>query len=131
MKRIAINPWTWSQNLGYNQAEILEGVTRQIICSGQTTVDAKGKLQHAKDMRKQIILSLDNLEEVLHAAAMSLKNVTGLKIYTTDVDEAMKNFDVLASRFGPIQISPPMTLLGITRLALPSLMFEIEACAAD
>ncbi|NQY23636.1 MAG: RidA family protein [Campylobacteraceae bacterium] len=131
MKRIAINPWTWSQNLGYNQAEILEGVTRQIICSGQTSVDAKGKLQHAKDMRKQIILSLDNLEEVLHAAAMSLKNVTGLKIYTTDVDEAMKNFDVLASRFGPIQISPPMTLLGITRLALPSLMFEIEACAAD
>lgn len=131
MKRIAINPWTWSQNLGYNQAEILEGVTRQIICSGQTSVDDKGKLQHAKDMRKQIILSLDNLEEVLHAANMSLKNVTGLKIYTTDVDEAMKNFDVLASRFGPIQISPPMTLLGITRLALPSLMFEIEACAAD
>ena len=131
MNRIAINPWTWSQNLGYNQAEILEGVTRQIICSGQTSVDDKGKLQHAKDMRKQIILSLDNLEEVLHAANMSLKNVTGLKIYTTDVDEAMKNFDVLASRFGPIQISPPMTLLGITRLALPSLMFEIEACAAD
>ena len=131
MKRIAINPWTWSQNLGYNQAEILEGVTRQIICSGQTSVDDKGKLQHAKDMRKQIILSLDNLEEVLHAANMSLKNVTGLKIYTTDVDEAMKNFDVLASRFGPIQISPPMTLLGITRLALPSLMFEIEECAAD
>ena len=131
MKRIAINPWTWSQNLGYNQAEILEGVTRQIICSGQTSVDDKGKLQHAKDMRKQIILSLDNLEEVLHAANMSLKNVTGLKIYTTDVDEAMKNFDVLASRFGPIQISPPMTLLGITRLALPSLMFEVEASAAD
>ena len=131
MKRIAINPWTWSQNLGYNQAEILEGVTRQIICSGQTSVDDKGKLQHAKDMRKQIILSLDNLEEVLHAANMSLKNVTGLKIYTTDVDEAMKNFDVLGSRFGPIQISPPMTLLGITRLALPGLMFEIEACAAD
>ena len=131
MKRIAINPWTWSQNLGYNQAEILEGVTRQIICSGQTSVDANGKLQHAKDMRKQIILSLDNLEEVLRAANMSLKNVTGLKIYTTDVDEAMKNFDVLASRFGPIQISPPMTLLGITRLALPSLMFEVEASAAD
>ena len=131
MKRIAINPWTWSQNLGYNQAEILEGVTRQIICSGQTSVDANGKLQHAKDMRKQIILSLDNLEEVLRAANMSLKNVTGLKIYTTDVDEAMKNFDVLGSRFGPVQISPPMTLLGITRLALPSLMFEVEASAAD
>ncbi len=68
MKRIAINPWTWSLNLGYNQAEIIEGVTRQIICSGQTSVDSSGKLQHSGDMRKQIILSLDNLEKVLEAA---------------------------------------------------------------
>ena len=62
---------------------------------------------------------------------MSLANVTRLTIYATDVDEAMKNFDLLGMRFGPHQVAPPMTLLGVTRLALPPLMFEIEATAAD
>ncbi len=48
-----------------------------------------------------------------------------------DVEEAMKHFDVLCSRFGPINASPPMTLLEVTQLAIPGLMFEIEATAAD
>jgi len=50
---------------------------------------------------------------------------------TQDVDEAMKNFDLFGARFGPLNASPPMTLLGVTRLAIPGLMFEIEAIAAD
>jgi enamine deaminase RidA (YjgF/YER057c/UK114 family) len=32
-------------------------------------------------------------------------------------------------RFGPFNCAPPMALLGVTRLALPGLMFEIEATA--
>ena len=82
-------------------------------------------------MRGQITLALDNLEAVLKGADMSLANVTKLSIYATDVDEAMTHFDLLGMRFGPVNNAPPMTLLGVTRLALPGLMFEIEAMAAD
>jgi enamine deaminase RidA (YjgF/YER057c/UK114 family) len=32
-------------------------------------------------------------------------------------------------RFGPVGNAPPMTLVGVTRLAIPLLMFEIEATA--
>ena len=131
MQRTAVNPWSWSQNLGYNQAEIIEDTKRQLICAGQTSVDGEGNPQHVGDMRGQVGLALDNLEAVLTKADMSLANVTRLTIYATDVDEAMKNFDLLGMRFGPHQVSPPMTLLGVTRLALPPLMFEIEATAAD
>jgi len=131
MKRTAVNPWSWSQKLGYNQAEILEGANRQLVCAGQTSVNAEGVPQHADDMRKQISLSLDNLESVLSAAGMGLSNVTQLRIYATDVDEAMKNFDIFGARFGAVDAAPPMTLLGVTRLAIPGLMFEIEATAAD
>lgn len=131
MKRTPVNPWPWSLNVGYNQAEILEGVQRQLVCAGQTAVDAEGKPQHPDDMRSQITLTLDNLEAVLSAADMSLANITRLSIYATDVDEAMKHFDVLGARFGPVNASPPMTLLGVTRLAIPGLMIEIEATAAD
>ena len=131
MNRTAINPWNWSLNLGYNQAEIIEGAKRQLICAGQTAVDADGTPQHSGDMRKQMVLALDNLEAVLRAAGMGLGNIIRLNIYATDVDESLKNFDLLAARFRPIRATPPMTLLGVTRLALPVLMFEIEATAAD
>ncbi|HGG63546.1 MAG TPA: RidA family protein [Rhodobacteraceae bacterium] len=131
MKRTPVNPWSWSLKLGYHQAEILEKTSRQLVCAGQTSVDAEGNLKHPNDMRNQIVLALDNLEAVLKAADMGLANITRLVIYTTDVDTAMKHFDVLGARFGPLNAAPPMTLLGVTRLAIPGLMFEIEATAAD
>ena len=130
MQRTAVNPWEWSLKLGYNQAEMIEGISRHLICAGQTAVDAEGNPQHPGDMRGQISLALDNLEAVLAKADMGLRNVVRLGVYATDVDEALKNFDLLGMRFGPIQCAPPMTLLGVTRLAIPSLLFEIEATAA-
>lgn len=129
MNRTQVNPWPWSLSLGYNQAEIIEGVSKQLIVSGQTSVDGQGAPQHAGDMRAQIALSLDNLEAVLKAADMSLSNIVKLGVYATDVDMALANFDLMGQRFGPAGVAPPMTLLGVTRLALPDLMFEIEATA--
>lgn len=131
MQRTAINPWDWSLRFGYNQAEVIERTKRQLICAGQTAVDAEGNPQHANDMRGQIALALDNLQAVLDNAGMGLGNVVRLSIYTTDVDEALRHFDVLGMRFGPVNCAPPMTLLGVTRLAVPGLMFEIEATAVD
>lgn len=130
MKRTAVNPWDWSIKLGYNQAEIIDGVSRQVVCAGQTAVDGDGNPQHLGDMRAQINLALDNMEAVLSAADMNLSNVIKLGIYATDVDEALKNFDLLGMRFGSHQVAPPMSLLGVTRLAIPGLLFEIEATAA-
>ncbi|MBO9448654.1 RidA family protein [Tropicibacter sp. R16_0] len=129
MKRTPVNPWDWSLKLGYNQAEMIEGSRRQLICAGQTAVDETGAPQHPDDMRAQISLALDNLEAVLSDAKMDLSNVTRLGVYATDVDEAMRNFEVMGMRFGPHMVAPPMTLLGVARLALPGLMFEIEATA--
>lgn len=130
MERTAVNPWDWSIKLGYNQAEVIDGATRQVICAGQTAVDGQGTPQHQGDMRAQISLALDNLEAVLKGAGMDLSNVVKLGIYATDVDEALKNFDLMGMRFGAHRVSPPMTLLGVTRLAIAGLMFEIEATAA-
>ncbi|OUS37806.1 enamine deaminase RidA [Rhodobacterales bacterium 56_14_T64] len=130
MKRTAVNPWDWSLKLGYNQAEIITDTSRQLICAGQTAVDGAGNLQCPGDMRGQIILALDNLEAVLAGADMNLSNIIRLGVFATNMDEALKNFDLLGMRFGPIQCAPPMTLLGVTRLAIPGLLFEIEATAA-
>lgn len=130
MQRLTVNPWDWSLRFGYNQAEVIEGASRQLFCAGQTAVDGQGLPQHPGDMRGQIGLALDNLETVLTAAGMGLGDVIRLTIYATDVDEALKNLDLLGRRFGAARSAPPMTLLGVTRLALAGLMFEIEATAA-
>ena len=131
MKRTAVNPWDWSIKMGFNQAEMIEGAKRQLICAGQTAMSAEGTPEHLGDMRGQIALALDNLEAVLAEAGMTLKNVVRLDVYATDMDEALANFDLMGQRFGPHQVRPPMTLVGVTRLAVPGLMFEITATAQD
>ena len=108
---------------------MIEGSTRQLVCAGQTAVDADGNPQHEGDMRAQMTLALDNLEAVLKAGGMGLADIVRLGIMTTDVDAAMRNFDVLGARLGTAGATPPQTLVGVTRLALPSLMIEFEATA--
>jgi enamine deaminase RidA (YjgF/YER057c/UK114 family) len=131
MERTAVNPWMWSMKFGYNQAEIIEGQRRQLVCAGQTSVDADGNPQHPGDMRAQVGLAMDNVEAVLAGADMTLADVVRFNIYTTDVDELFACYDVIASRFGAAGVQPPCTLLGVTRLASPDLMVEMEATAAD
>ncbi len=129
MHRTPVNPWPWSLPLGYNQAEVTSGATRHLTIAGQTATDATGAPQHPGDMRAQMALALDNLETVLAAAGMTLSDLTALRIYATDVDAALAAFDILGARLGAAGAAPPMTLLGVTRLAIPPLMIEIEASA--
>jgi enamine deaminase RidA (YjgF/YER057c/UK114 family) len=64
--------------LGFDQAQLVKGHRRELICSIQDAVDADGNSQHAGDMAAQLGLALDNLEAVLAEAGMSLANVVRL-----------------------------------------------------
>ncbi len=131
MHRTPVNPWPWSLPLGYDQGEVIASPSRWLIVSGQTAVDATGAPQHAGDMRGQLGLALDNLQAVLAAAGMGPQNVVRLQVFATDVDAALAHFDLMGQCFGPAGVAPPMTLVGVTRLAIPSLMIEIEATAVE
>ncbi len=129
MERTAVNPWTWSVDMGFNQGEIVTGHARTLYCSGQTAMSGDGRPQHAGDMRAQLALSLDNLEAVLGEAGMSLANLVRLNVYTTDVDLLFDHYGVLASRLGATGVAPTTTMLGVTRLAIADLMVELEGTA--
>lgn len=129
VERTAVNPVTWSAELGFNQGELVSGQTRTLYCSGQTAMDADGKPRHEGDMAAQLALSLDNLEAVLGEAGMSLANLVRLNVYTTDVDLLFPHYGVLASRLGAAGVAPPTTMLGVTRLAIPGQMVELEGTA--
>ncbi len=129
MKRTAVNPWQWSLEYGFNQGELIEGQPRTLFCSGQTAIDADGIPQHANDLRAQTELAMDNLECVLKEADMTLANIVRLTIFTVDADSMLQNLDVLGKRFDAAGVKPTQTLLGITRLAFPELLVELEATA--
>jgi enamine deaminase RidA (YjgF/YER057c/UK114 family) len=127
MERRAINPWKWQDAFGFVQANEVTGAQRTLLCSGQTSVDENGAPMHAGDMTAQMTKALDNLETVLKAAGMSLENVVRTTVYTTDVDAFMGAAMANQARMSAIKFAS--TLVGVTRLAFPALMIEIEATA--
>jgi enamine deaminase RidA (YjgF/YER057c/UK114 family) len=124
-----VNPWSWSEGFGYEQANLVEGATRMLVCAGQTSVDGDGTPVHVEDMAKQLAQALDNLEAVLCQARMSLADVARLNYFTTDLDGFFGAFEVVTTRLGAAGCRPAGTLVEVSRLALPGLMVELEATA--
>lgn len=124
-----VNPWSWSEGFGYEQANLVEGATRTLVCAGQTSVDADGVPVHVDDIGKQLAQALDNLEAVLAQAGMSLADVARLNYFTTDLDAFFGSYEVVMTRLRAAGARPAGTLLEVSRLALPGLMVEMEATA--
>ena len=106
-------------------------MSRQLVCSGQTAIDAEGKVQHPDDLRGQITAAMNNLEAVLKGAGMGFENITRVSVYTTDVDEMIENWDAFAGPLAAANVMPPNTLIGVARLDFPELKVELQADAAD
>jgi enamine deaminase RidA (YjgF/YER057c/UK114 family) len=128
MERKPINPWSWSIKLGFDQAQLVDGHQRLLVCSGQDAVGADGNPQHPDDMAAQLELALDNLEAVLAAADMTLANIVRLNVYTTDLDEYFKHFAKANDRFGKSRYAT--SVLGVAQLPA-RLLVMLEATAVD
>ena len=129
MERRRVNPWTWQDKLGFSQAIEVSGAQRIIFCAGQTSTDDDGKPVHLNDMRGQINQAMNNLETVLRESGAGLSNVVRLNYYTTDVDLLLETYDAIVARLAEAGCQPTSTLLGVTSLAFPELLVEIEATA--
>jgi enamine deaminase RidA (YjgF/YER057c/UK114 family) len=92
-------------------------------------MNAEGQPMHAGDMRAQVKLALDNVETVLSQAGYHWSDVVRLNFYAIDVDQLFACFDTVGARLGAAGCKAPGTLLGVTRLAFPELLVEIEATA--
>ncbi|MGW7129574.1 RidA family protein [Streptomyces bobili] len=129
MERNAVNPVPWSAEMGFNQGEVVSGHSRTLYISGQTAMSGEGKPEHDGDMAAQLALSTANVEAVLAEAGMSLANLVRLNVYTTDVDLLFQHYGVLAGKLGAAGVAPTTTMLGVTRLAIPGQLVELEGTA--
>jgi enamine deaminase RidA (YjgF/YER057c/UK114 family) len=131
MERRIINPWNWQAEQGWSWAIETSGAQRVLYCAGQVSMDGEGELLHVGDMRAQINQALDNLEIVLSKAGYQLSDVVRIDYYTTDADLLMANWDAIKNRLVTAGCRAGGVLLGVSRLAFPELLIEIEATAVQ
>jgi enamine deaminase RidA (YjgF/YER057c/UK114 family) len=129
VERQIVNPWHWQDAFGFVQANVLQGAERIVVCAGQFASNAEGRVLHPADMVGQIGQALDNLSLVLAGAGLTLGHVVRLTYYTTDVDAFLAAGSALSARLAAAGCRPAATLLGVTRLAEPEALIEIEATA--
>jgi enamine deaminase RidA (YjgF/YER057c/UK114 family) len=120
MQTQAVNPWTWQDAFGFVQANLISDVQQVLLCSGQISIDASGSPTGAGDMEAQVSAVMDNLATVLESSGFSL----------SDVDVYLQSHGIVAGRTGSAGRIPALTLIGVSRLAFPELLVEIEAIAA-
>ncbi len=126
-KRRIINPWKWQDKYGFVQANEVSDARRMIFCAGQISVDKNGKLLYPGDMKKQINQIFDNLEIILEQSDFKLSDVVRFTYYTTDVAAFTDSAHVVADRYKKGGCKPATSLIGITALARPDCVVEIEA----
>jgi enamine deaminase RidA (YjgF/YER057c/UK114 family) len=129
MEKRIVNPWNWQASQGWSWGIEVTNATRTLYCSGQVSTDSNGRIVSPSDMRGQINQCLDNLETVLHEGGYELANVVRIDYYTTDADLLMANWDLIADRLTSAGCRAGGVLLGISRLAVPELLIEIQAIA--
>jgi enamine deaminase RidA (YjgF/YER057c/UK114 family) len=129
MQRRVVNPWSWQDAYGFVQGNEVTGGGRVLYCAGQGSVDENGAPVHPGDMTAQVLRAFDNLEAVLAEAGMTLADVVRVNYFVTDIGAFFGAAPAYGARLAAAGCRPASTLLGVSGLALPEMMVEIEATA--
>jgi len=125
MEKRSINPWQWQDARNYVQAVEVKNVTGTLYCAGQAAVHADGTSSNA-DMKTQLQLAIQNLEQVIREAGYECRNIVRLNVLTTSSAELWTCFDVLQNWIGLHGIKQATTLFEVPAL-FETLKVELEA----
>jgi len=112
---------------GYSTAVIAPAGGRIAHISGQGGFDRTGALP--VDFAAQVALALGNLQAVLDALGAAPAHVVKLTLYVVDHDVTKLPIltEAITTTFAPTL--PAQTLVPVPALALPGMLFEVEAVA--
>lgn len=125
MEKKVINPWKWQNERSYAQAVEVKNAEGTLYVSGQTAIDSNGK-SSTDDMKSQLVLAIENLEQVIREAGYECKNIVRLNVYTTSTAELFTCFDVFQDWIAKHGIKQATTLLEVKSL-FETLKVELEA----
>jgi reactive intermediate/imine deaminase len=122
-----VNPWQWQDAAGFSQAWRVDGARSIVFVSGQAPIAPDGSLVGAEDFETQVRQVFENLKAVLAEAGAALDAVVKLTVYLTDMNLLREYTRIKGAFFtGP---QPASTAVGVTALARPEMMVEVEAVA--
>lgn len=124
-----IRPDGLANNPAYTHVVAARG-SETVFISGQVALDAAGQLVGAGDLGAQTTQVMRNLETALAAAGATFADVA--KITTLVVDYQPEHRAIIAEargQFLPAENPPASTLVGVSALAAPEFLIEIEATA--
>jgi enamine deaminase RidA (YjgF/YER057c/UK114 family) len=116
-------------NAAFSQVVAASG-TRTIYTAGQVSIDEAGSLVGAGDLAKQTAQVMRNVGLALAAAGADYGDI--VKITTYVVDYRPEHRAIVGRARAPFFKSgtpPASTLVGVSALALPEWLVEIEAIA--
>ena len=128
MEKRQVNPWTWQDRFGFSQAWRVDGAQSLVFVSGQTALSGEGELVGEGDFEAQTRQVFENLSTVLGDAGASLEDIVKFTVYLTDIGNVREYGRIKAEYISGPQ--PASTAIGVTGLALPGMMIEVEAIAA-
>jgi 2-iminobutanoate/2-iminopropanoate deaminase len=118
MEKKTFDPWEWGQNTNSVQAVEVKNITGTLYCSGQVAIDANG-MPSNEDMRSQLILAIQNLEQLVNEAGYDCKNIVRLNVYTTSTETFFATcMDVYVPFIQKYGIKQATTLLGVKNFLL-------------
>jgi enamine deaminase RidA (YjgF/YER057c/UK114 family) len=128
MGRELINPPDLHPAPGFSHIAVAEG-GRLVFIAGQVALDREFNVVGGDDLGAQTRAAMENVGRALAAAGAGWDDVVRRTVYTKQPTE----YEVIAEAMEAVQGSdrhPPQTILGVTSLALPELLIEIECTVA-
>lgn len=125
MEKRIINPWKWQDERHYVQGVEVRSVESTLYCAGQAAVHADGTSSSA-DMRTQLQLAIQNLEQVIAEAGYEAKNIVRLNVYTTSHEEFLPHFEFFGEWIARKGIKQAATFVEVKTL-FETLKVELEA----
>jgi len=131
MPKEYLNPNSLFSSLPHGFSQVVIATGRKLVfISGQTAWDSRKNIVGGDSVLEQARQAFRNLEKALEAAGGTLKDVVALRIYVVDyqaesgtaVGTALREF------FSP-ENPPASTWIGVSALAVPEFLIEIEATA--
>jgi enamine deaminase RidA (YjgF/YER057c/UK114 family) len=123
-----ISPSTLSKPFGYSHVVELTGPGRMIFIAGQVPLDRDGALVGPGDFRAQATQVFENLKLALADVGAGFEHVVKTTNFLADVSHRPILREV-RDRYLNAAAPPASTLIGVTALAFPEWLVEIEAVA--
>ena len=111
----------------YSQAVKVTGGETILYLSGQVAYDDNGGVAHPGDFKAQARAALQAVKAQVEAGGGTMANIVKVNTYLTDIRHRADYGPVREEFFG--KKLPASTMVGVTALAQPEFLIEIEAIA--